>query len=677
MQKPNLVPVLNNSGNAVFAARADNFFDDETPRGFYFADGTETGTFVRENGPVPDGAEPINLGETIYRANDAGQVAFVTAADHRLYRAGPDELVEIARLGEAPPDGNGEFAFLYTADVNDSGQVAFQADVWDPVDEAFELAIYYGDEHGLTKIIRRGDSAPGMSAPPTSFENPSLNDSGQVVFAARSFESGERAVYFASGGTLTPVALTGPAPGGGTFTNFGTPSINAEGHVAFDASIDSGLEQGIYKWEGAELSEIVRTGTSAPAENGILDRIDVITELNDIGQVAFAGQVAVDDFSYYALFRSHASGVAELARGGQTVPNGNGTFTVSEDTFFNITLNNEGHVAFSIGIENTTGGAADNFGIFLHDGTNILQVARTGGQLEGSTVTALAFNEFGAFGRPLNDNMQLAYRATLADGREIVARFEPNVYWRNPGDGAWATPANWSLGIEPIDPYDVFIIAEEPLTVSGPTVDRTVKSLTIGGEEMSAAMLNLVAGTTLTATNGTTIHPNGILAGEGTLAGDLANLAGIVSPGSSPGIMHVDGDFVQDDLGMLVLEIFGSLEGTDYDVLDISGSVVLNGDVVLAFIDGYFPPLGTQFNLIAFGGDFDASKARFHVLGAPAGLQLTAFTQDGVFGLRTAAVPEPGAAALIVAASMLGVLCRGRPRPTCAPVAATLDLQQC
>ena len=98
-------------------------------------------------------------------------------------------------------------------------------------------------------------------------------------------------------------------------------------------------------------------------------------------------------------------------------PDGNGKFGMSgEGAVFDpkLALNNQGHIAFGSNLSNTAGGSADNRGIFLFDGTNVVQVARTGQPLAGSTVVSLTFSTSlqNPNGSGLNDQMQVAYRAS-------------------------------------------------------------------------------------------------------------------------------------------------------------------------------------------------------------------------------------------------------------------------
>jgi hypothetical protein len=202
--------------------------------------------------------------------------------------------------------------------------------------------------------------------------------------------------------------------------------------------------------------------------------------------------------------------------------------------------------------------------------------------------------------------MQVAYTAQLADGRQVAARFEPRLYWINPGSGNWSTAANWSLNIEPSNPYDVVIGAENPLTVTGPAVNRTVKSILLAGHSAASARLHLTSGVTLTATNGASILANGILSGDGTLAGDVTN-AGTITPGNAlgAGAIHVAGNFSQDAAGTLSIAI-GS--PTVVPKLDVTGDIALGGKLIAGFVDHdgdgniYDPVLGDSFDVLDWSG---------------------------------------------------------------------------
>jgi T5SS/PEP-CTERM-associated repeat protein len=145
------------------------------------------------------------------------------------------------------------------------------------------------------------------------------------------------------------------------------------------------------------------------------------------------------------------------------------------------------------------------------------------------------------------------------------------------------------------------------------------------------------------------IGPGGSLSGTGELIGDVLVNGGVVSPGFSPGTLHISGNYVQGALGTLNLEVAGALP-SQFDQLDVRGNLLLGGTVILSLIDGYLPQLGDEFDLFRVGGDFDAATAKFYWVNAPAGLRYDTSFANGTYALRVTAVPEPSTWILAVVA---------------------------
>ena len=111
---------------------------------------------------------------------------------------------------------------------------------------------------------------------------------------------------------------------------------------------------------------------------------------------------------------------------------------------------------------------------------------------------------------------------------------------------------------------------------------------------------NVGAGTTVTV-SGTGFINHGQLNGSGTIAGNL-NSDGSVAPGNSPGTLVVSGNYNQSPSGTLVIEIGGLLAGTEYDVLNVSGTATLDGTLNVSLFDlgsGLFAPeAGDSFDIL-------------------------------------------------------------------------------
>ena len=88
-----------------------------------------------------------------------------------------------------------------------------------------------------------------------------------------------------------------------------------------------------------------------------------------------------------------------------------------------------------------------------------------------------------------------------------------------------------------------------------------------------------------------------------TFTGDLVNNGGTLAPGNSPGTTHIIGDYTQSATGMLDIEIGGLLAGTEYDVLNVSGTAALAGTLNVDWFDlgdGLFKAnLGDSFDILA------------------------------------------------------------------------------
>ncbi|MDO9084960.1 MAG: hypothetical protein Q7U53_02030 [Anaerolineaceae bacterium] len=100
------------------------------------------------------------------------------------------------------------------------------------------------------------------------------------------------------------------------------------------------------------------------------------------------------------------------------------------------------------------------------------------------------------------------------------------------------------------------------------------------------------------------------LIGSGTLDSNLVN-AGTVSPGTSPGIITVDGDYTQDSSGTLEIELDGTTPGSGYDQLVVTGAATLGGSLDVSLIPGFSPIAGQSFTIMTYAshtGEFDTEN---------------------------------------------------------------------
>jgi hypothetical protein len=303
--------------------------------------------------------------------------------------------------------------------INDEGHVAFKA-----VSDQFVEAIFRTDKRSLTTIV--SEDTGGFSF---LGRNPSLNDVGQVSFAARLSGGGGEAILVGSGGPLTTVARTEP----GEFNFFGfDTSLNDAGQVAFKAELDD-FDEGLFVGSGGPVTEIYLASRSQFLGT------DTRPSINDGGQIAFHEQLDEDFSSGIFLFDddrfvtvADASGPlssasdpqlnnvgvvvfrAFLDSGGSGIFIGSGgpLTTIADTTgpfsFFGSrpSINDGGIVAFGASLD--TGES----GIFVGPDPVADRVILTGEKLRGSTVTNAFICSEG-----LNNAGEIVFVAQLADGR--------------------------------------------------------------------------------------------------------------------------------------------------------------------------------------------------------------------------------------------------------------------
>lgn len=115
------------------------------------------------------------------------------------------------------------------------------------------------------------------------------------------------------------------------------------------------------------------------------------------------------------------------------------------------------------------------------------------------------------------------------------------------------------------------------------------------------------------------INPQGILAGTGTL-GSVAGLSnvvnsGIVRPGTSPGILTIQGSYTQTASGTLVIQIAGRSEG-EYSRLEVSNTAALDGTLSVNLLNGFEPTTGDEFVILTAPGGVEGT---FSIVNEPLG----------------------------------------------------------
>lgn len=510
------VPLLNNAGQVAFrAAMSGTTGGPNDNVGIYRSDGATLTQIEREFFVSLGGSTLTNLSDT-RGFNDAGQVLYTATIDSQLIsptaqirRGDGGTPTVIVAQGDPAPSGIGGFngtvtnSFLvHQPAINNAGQVSFDAGITGTSGGSTDnYGVFRGGGSGLTQIVRKRQPAPdgdGTFSFNQSSDATTINDSGQVMLAT-TFEgtANQFGIVKGSGGSLTQIVRTGqPVPSGdGWFFAGFEPSLNNSGQVAFRGFIGStpggtSNDHGVFRADGTDLVQIVRRGQTVPDGNGVFDALDN-TLLNDAGQVLFSGSLAETSGGFAddaGVFRGNgmASGLGQVARAGQPSPDGDGTLS----NFLSLGLNSLGQAVFKAVLSNTP----NDSGIFVADGIDIVQVARVNQRFDGVDVSSLSLADGSGPGgnmrRSLNDAGQVAYQAHLDDGSDVIALWTPpEVYWKG-GSGLWTTTSNWQAGVTPKSLFDVFLAPAGGATIEDGGGNEYVKSLTVGNDAGALVVLN-------------------------------------------------------------------------------------------------------------------------------------------------------------------------------------------
>lgn len=172
----------------------------------------------------------------------------------------------------------------------------------------------------------------------------------------------------------------------------------------------------------------------------------------------------------------------------------------------------------------------------------------------------------------------------------------------------------------------------------------------------------------------TTVASGATLGGSGTVGALIVSTGGFVTPGNSPGILTVNGNYTQ--AGQYTAEIAGTTAGTSYDQIAVTGTVdVTGGSLATAFSSGSYTSGDLLFILTNDGADAVTGSYAGYAQGAVvanfggfnwqisyiADSTGNTFTGGNDIALSATTVPEPRAA-LLGGLGLLALLRRRRTR---------------
>jgi hypothetical protein len=381
-----------------------------------------------------------------------------------------------ARDGDAEPGGNGTLAlyggqFGSPPTINPAGSVASSVRLnGTSGGTADNEAILRFDSGGAppVTIARRGDAAPGVLGGTLLgtfggngwFPAPTMNSSGTVAFHSliNGLGSGHAGVFKGNGGPLTRIARfgdTAPGTGGLLFNGFGGSSggsstpISDSGRVAFAASytgVPHGLT-GVFHGDGSSISPVALLGDAAPTVGGGTDGtfggFSYVLQQNALGQIVFgAGIFGSSSSSNFGLFLWSGGSPVCIARDGQTIPGGGGTFyDVINFTHNDLALTDAGDVVFLSRIQLTSGTVIR--ALFRRTaGGGLSEILRDGDPLDGSTIAFFDIRGLGDTPSGARDSQgvnaagDVAVWVQLADLTRLIATTAPDGPWVDVGGGS-------------------------------------------------------------------------------------------------------------------------------------------------------------------------------------------------------------------------------------------------
>jgi hypothetical protein len=356
-------------------------------------------TFTRVADSVEDGFDPNSFG--CAAINERGDIAFRAGRVARdgfntvpgIYRADADgTLTTIAE------DKKRFVSIGFNPSINDSGQVSFAARI-DGGKKPDTEAILRGDGKKLTTIA--------TTMGPFRFFgfDTSISDSGEVVFTAELDEEfGSDEGLFSGSGPRSGVTTHYLASTSAFDGSDARPSINNSGDIVFVESIDSA--RGIFVGQEGEFTQIAAAdptvGLGVPISNN-------------------AGTVVFQRSFFDEATQQFVEEIVKI--------DADGTSTVVADTrgefssfgFRPPSLNDAGDVAFLATLDDFS-----TSGIFVGPDPVADRVISTGDQLDGATVKNITFCEEG-----LSDSGELAFVAQL-DAPETPDGFRTAVFRATP-----------------------------------------------------------------------------------------------------------------------------------------------------------------------------------------------------------------------------------------------------
>lgn len=367
----------------------------------------------------------------------------------------------LAREGQALPGSTSlVFRSFAAPKVSEKNEVTFRASYATAgapsIPDDAKDGLFVSAANGLRAVALSGqeitDSTASLKLVGAFTPYDTTTDSCVIVGQLENTPNGtadDTALLRGNGTSLQTLASEGAAaPGGDFFDLIGTP-IMVRGRTAFHASLRTtqGMEgnpagQGIYEVTSANiLGKVVRSGEPSPNAGGAFLTFGTSPHCSSTTNgttKVFAFTATRDNAaSPSGVFLSKNNLLTTIASQNQTTPEGRGTF----HAFHEIAVGVTGVVVFAADVLDQGQMAR---GVYLHDGTSLTLLARTGDNIEGRTLLSIAFAQ-GSF----NDAREFSMSANFVDGGNAILLHAPQTQQLARTFNDWGTASYWSTGAVP------------------------------------------------------------------------------------------------------------------------------------------------------------------------------------------------------------------------------------
>ncbi|MCE9543158.1 MAG: autotransporter domain-containing protein [Verrucomicrobia bacterium] len=372
---------------------------------------------------------------------------------------------------------------------------------------------------------------------------------------------GTGTLTIANGGSLIAPSIT-IAQSGGSIGILNIGSLNGtDGAGTITATtINFGSGSGTLNFNQIDSVTISSYIRSSPAGNGAINQLGTGTTTLS-GNNTFTGDIMITRGTLVAA-NTNALGASDVTLGGTA-----NTATLALATNLTITTVGPPHYDLTWG---------SNGVIALAQGTHALTLA---GGMTNAAGTNAGANAFLFLNTSLNNNTN-----TL-------------IYFGTPSSGFTTN----SFSVQGIQGYSFELTSNHVASYISTTANLVT-------------FTNIILNNTLTVTS-LTVAPAGSLSGIGTLNGNLTN-GGSFTPGNAgagTGVFTLNGNFTQTGSGAFILQ---ASSGGEYNKMQVNGSVLLGGTLVVTGVNGYALNFGDKYTFITSTGPI---KGEFSSIETPAG----------------------------------------------------------